>query len=383
MSEWKDSLLNNFAVFRNGKSSPKRRDGGKHPVYGSNGIIGYSDSYNSENGTIIIGRVGSYCGATYFEPRKCWVTDNAIIGGSNDNADSKFLYYFLSNFRLNRLQSGSGQPLINQTILNEIEVTFPEKQEQQSIAAILSSLDNKIALLRRQNATLERLAQTLFTRWFVEFEFPNEAGQPYKSSGGAMAASELGEIPAGWRVGTLGDEFKIMMGQSPPGESYNESKDGMIFFQGRTDFGFRFPSIRLYTNAPKRIAEKFDTLVSVRAPVGDVNMAFDKCCIGRGLSSVKSKYKSYCHYKIRSFKRIFHVFESEGTVFGSLNKANFNNLENLLPSSKVVASFDEIVKPLDSKIYNNERQIQTLTRLRDALLPKLMSGEIRTTGIDM
>ncbi len=91
-----------------------------------------------------------------------------------------------------------------------------------------------------------------------------------------MVPSELGEIPEGWRVGTLGEEFDILMGQSPSGKSYNEKGEGMVFFQGRTDFGFRFPSIRLYTTEPKRVAEKFDVLVSVRAPVGDVNVDFEQ-----------------------------------------------------------------------------------------------------------
>ncbi len=97
----------------------------------------------------------------------------------------------------------------------------------------------------------------------LPFEFPNADGKPYKSSGGVMVSSELGDIPEGWRVGKLGDEFEILMGQSPSGSTFNENKQGIIFFQGRTDFGFRFPTIRLYTTEPSRIAEKFDVLVRV------------------------------------------------------------------------------------------------------------------------
>ncbi|NCS50532.1 MAG: restriction endonuclease subunit S [Microcystis aeruginosa BK11-02] len=192
-----------------------------------------------------------------------------------------------------------------------------------------------------------------------------------------MVSSELGDIPEGWRVGKLGDEFEILMGQSPSGSTFNENKQGIIFFQGRTDFGFRFPTIRLYTTEPSRIAEKFDVLVSVRAPVGDVNLASEKCCIGRGLAAVKSQYKSYCLHKIKSFKKLFNVFESEGTVFGSINKQSFNSLESIIPINKVIKDFEAIITTIDQKFYVNDLQIQTLTKIRDSLLPKLMSGQIR------
>ena len=192
-----------------------------------------------------------------------------------------------------------------------------------------------------------------------------------------MVRSELGDIPEGWQVGKLSDEFEIIMGQSPAGASFNEDKQGMIFFQGRTDFGFRFPTVRLYTTEPKRIAEKFDVLVSVRAPVGDINVATDKCCIGRGLAAVRNNYKSYCLHKLKSYRKFFDVFESEGTVFGSLNKQNFNDLASIIPMDKVIRQFEDIVKTSDSKFYSNDLQIQTLTKTRDALLPKLMSGQLR------
>ena len=192
-----------------------------------------------------------------------------------------------------------------------------------------------------------------------------------------MVQSELGEIPESWRIGKLGDEFKILMGQSPPGESYNKNGEGMIFFQGRTDFGFRFPSKRLYTTQPKRIAEKYDVLVSVRAPVGDVNVAFERCCIGRGLSAVNCKHKSYCLYKMKSLKKVFALFESEGTVFGALNKEDFNRIKNILPEEGIIQKFENIVQSMYNKIYINASGIHKLTSLRDLLLPKLMSGQIR------
>lgn len=307
---------------------------------------------------------------------------------NNKTSNPLFYYYFFSSAYGRRFI----KTIIEQAVvagirgsdLKQLVIPYPPKKQQDCIAAILSCLDAKIENLRRQNETLKKIAQTLFKHWFIDFEFPfdfahgkpNADGKPYKSSGGVMVPSELGDIPEGWRVGTLGDEFEILMGQSPSGSSFNENKQGIIFFQGRTDFGFRFPAIRLYTTEPSRIAEKFDVLVSVRAPVGDVNLASKKCCIGRGLAAVKSQYKSYCLHKIKSFKKLFNVFESEGTVFGSINKQSFNSLESIIPINKVIKDFEAIITTIDQKFYVNDLQIQTLTKIRDSLLPKLMSGQL-------
>ena len=137
-----------------------------------------------------------------------------------------------------------------------------------AIAKILSDLDAKIELNHQMNKTLEKIAHAIFKHWFIDFEFPNEEGKPYKSSGGKMVESELGPIPKNWYIGRLSDIAEITMGMSPPGTTYNEVGDGMPFFQGRRDFGFRYPQERVYCTDPKRMAEKDDILLSVRAPVG-------------------------------------------------------------------------------------------------------------------
>ncbi|WP_373478295.1 restriction endonuclease subunit S [Geminocystis sp.] len=183
MNEWEKTTLGEIAFLKNGKSSPKRIENGKYQVWGSNGVIGYSEHKNSHGNTIIIGRVGSYCGSIYLSKEECWVTDNAIIGNNIKGiSDSVFLYYFLNNYNLHRLRGGSGQPLINQSILSQIELKIPPLEEQRAIASVLSCLDGKIENLRKQNETLESIAQTLFKHWFIDFEFPNEDGKPYKSN---------------------------------------------------------------------------------------------------------------------------------------------------------------------------------------------------------
>ncbi|MEZ4911972.1 MAG: restriction endonuclease subunit S [Saprospiraceae bacterium] len=216
------------------------------------------------------------------------------------------------------------------------------------------------------NQTLEAMAQSLFKEWFVNFNFPNFDG-----------VLENG-LPKGWRMGKLREEFNLTMGQSPKGETLNQDNEGMIFYQGRTDFGFRFPTNRVFTTEPNRIANKLDTLVCVRAPVGDVNMAIEKCCIGRGLSAVihKSNAYSFTYYSMKNIEPIFKGFESEGTVFGSLNKTNFENIEIIIPGQVLIKEFEKVANSIDEKIVNNTLEIQTLTQTRDTLLPKLMSGKI-------
>jgi very-short-patch-repair endonuclease len=194
-----------------------------------------------------------------------------------------------------------------------------------------------------------------------------------------LVDSELGEIPAGWEVGCVSDGFDLTMGQSPPGDTYNEAGEGMPFYQGRADFGYRFPTRRVYCTAPTRIAKAGDTLISVRAPVGDINMASEDCAIGRGVAAARHKTgsRSYTYHFMYSLKEVFARFEAEGTVFGSIGKKDFHAIPCVLPPRDLILSFERRVSPLDSHIEVNERESRTLAALRDALLPKLISGELR------
>ena len=169
-SEWRETTLGTLLSFSNGKSSPGRCDGLLHPVYGSNGVIGFADETNANPHTIVVGRVGSYCGSLHYSDKKCWVTDNAIRANPIDTNDAKFLFYLLQTLRLNDWRAGSGQPLLNQTILSSIPVTVPDPTEQRAIAHILGTLDGKIELNRRMNETLEAVARALFKSWFVDFD---------------------------------------------------------------------------------------------------------------------------------------------------------------------------------------------------------------------
>jgi type I restriction enzyme S subunit len=174
------------------------------------------------------------------------------------------------------------------------------------------------------------------------------------------------------------------MGQSPPGHTYNEIGDGLPFYQGRTDFGFRFPTRRVYCTAPTRLAKKGDTLVSVRAPVGDTNMAAEDCAIGRGVAAARHKTgsRSYSYQFMRAQADVFDRFEAEGTVFGSIGKKDFHAIACVVPPRGLVEEFERRVAPLDDRIEVTDQDSRTLAALRDALLPKLISGELRVKNAE-
>jgi len=298
-------------------------------------------------------------------------TGFATITCEKDKLNPKFLYYLLSNddtveyLDVIAEASTSAYPSLRPSDIENLEIAIPGLPEQKSIASILSSLDDKIDLLHCQNATLEKIAETLFRQWFVE-----RRPEPVE-----------GEAKEEWRMGKLTDEFDFIMGASPPGESYNEEGIGIPMYQGNADFGFRFPVNRVFTTDPKRFAEKYDTLISVRAPVGEQNMANERCCIGRGVAALRYKFDNsfytYTYYKIKSLMDEIKQFNETGTVFGSISKSDFENIEIIIPDKISILKFQDIIKPLDDKIITNSIQIRTLAALRDILLPKLMSGEIR------
>lgn len=188
-----------------------------------------------------------------------------------------------------------------------------------------------------------------------------------------------------WSQGVLSDIAEITMGQSPSGSSYNEEGTGTIFFQGRAEFGFRFPTIRLYTTEPKRMASKNDVLMSVRAPVGDLNVAHEDCCIGRGLAAIHSKdnHQSFVLYTMHSLRKELDIFNGEGTVFGSINRNSLNTIPIVIPTKEKMDEFESLVAPMDAIILNNHDENCRLAQIRDGLLPKLMSGEIDVANIEI
>ena len=339
---------------------------------------------------------------TYF--RKVWSAEfsggasaDVLIFRSKDRfkLDPRFLYYLVSNKEFvdftDRTSKGAKMPRGDKDSIVKYPLHLPSVDEQKAIASVLSALDDKIENNRRMNETLEEMARAIFKSWFVDFDpvhakAAGNAPAHMDAETAALFPSSFGDdgLPVGWLQKKVSEIFDFTMGQSPPGSTYNEEKNGIPFWQGRRDFGFRFPSNRVYCTAPTRFADEDDTLISVRAPVGDVNRALERSCIGRGVAALmhKSKLASYTYYTALQLREQFKVHEASGTVFGSINKTEFGKLKVVLSDGGIEDMFEGLVLPLDKKILNNHIESETLESLRDTLLPKLMSGEIRVADAE-
>ena len=306
--------------------------------------------------------------------------------------DTRYLYYVMctTEYRDEVLASATGTTVKHTSPERIGRFTFkiPPRPEQRAIAHILGTLDDKIELNRRMNQTLEAMARAIFQDWFVDFgpvRAKLEGREPYLPPElwdlfpQDLVDSELGEIPEKWEVKALSDCFNLTMGQSPPGTSYNDNGLGLPFFQGSTNFGFRFPEYSRYCTKPTREAKADDTLVSVRAPVGALNMAWERCCIGRGVAALrhKSGSSSFTYLSARNMQPDLQLYEQTGTVFGAITRKQFEALKILEPTNELIRAFDKLIVPLDCQIRNNMAGTHNLSLQRDAMLPKLVSGEIR------
>lgn len=243
-------------------------DKGKYPIFSGYRVVGYCDECN-------IGETAACClsheawggtGDVKLSPGACFLTNLSIAVSVDESvALKKYLYYYFLKNNLRYLDSGSAQSQITIGDLKNVEVPLPSIETQKKVVSILDAIDEKINNNIAINDNLQQQAMSLYAEMFLNSSDSNVTS------------------------GTLSDIAVITMGQSPSGSSYNEDGVGEVFYQGRAEFGFRFPKRRLFTTEPKRMAEAGDVLLSVRAPVGDLNIAYERCCIGRGLGAIHSK----------------------------------------------------------------------------------------------
>ncbi|MDY7839695.1 restriction endonuclease subunit S [Aeromonas caviae] len=396
-SEFLPTKLGEVLDFANGKTSPERSNNGRWPVYGSNGIIGTADATNSIADTIVIGRVGSYCGSVYLSATQCWVTDNAIRGTAKGNNSAVFLFYLLKHLNLNNWRSGSGQPLLNQSILNSIDVYIPEPPEQQEIGTFLSCIDDRIALLRETNATLEAIAQALFKSWFVDFDPVHARARGEQPAGLApeVAAlfpdsfeeSALGMIPKGWRVGCIGHLGEVVCGKTPPTSDPDNYGEDVPFITIPDMHGYlavtstaRSLSRKGADSQPKKYLPAGSICVSCIATPGLVVQVTESSHTNQQINSVIPHLgwgRSFPLFLLRRIGDKVRAGGSGGSVFHNLSKSSFEKIPELLPTNNLAQQYCQIVDPLVEKIIDNQRQAQTLATLRDTLLPRLISGQLR------
>lgn len=293
-------------------------------------------------------------------------TEYIVFRAKEEVTDPDYVYYLVcsSNIRevaIKSMVGSSGRQRVQTDVVQNIEIEMPIFDEQVKIASILKSFDDKITLNNAINKNLQQQAMALYAEMFLNSSDNNVTS------------------------GTLSDIAAITMGQSPSGSSYNEDGVGEVFYQGRAEFGFRFPKRRLFTTEPKRMAETGDVLLSVRAPVGDLNVAYERCCIGRGLGAIHSKtgHSSFVLYTMFALRSQLDVFNGEGTVFGSINRDALNAIPIDIPPVTEIDQFEAVAHPIDELIRANYEENCRLEAIRDSLLPKLMSGEIDVSAVNL
>ena len=270
-------------------------------------------------------------------------------------------YYFHNKVFQNRLRqyvTGMKVYRVHPDDIMSMTIDLPSMEDQEIIVRILDATSDKVSCLTKINDNLLKSARVAFSEM--------------------MCTSELSDA-------VLSDVATITMGQSPPGDSLSEDDTGVLFYQGRAEFGSVFPTPRLYTTDPKRMAKQGSILMSVRAPVGDINVALEKCCIGRGLAAIESnnRMQGFVHYLMDYLKPELDVFNGGGTVFGSINKESVNGLEISLPEQKSAEQFNAYAEKIDAEIRSNHLEMLKLSEIRDYLLPRLMSGEIDVSTLEI
>ena len=372
--------LEKICTFFNGRTKPNSK--GRFPVYGGNGIISYINHYNADN-ILVIGRVGAYCGNVFYSRNKCWVSDNAIGIILNENVSNiKYIFYFLGKTNIRNLAIGSSQPLITQDILKNIEIDLPSLEEQKRIADILTALDDKIELNNQMNQTLEEIASLLYKRWFVDFEFPDDKGNPYKSSGGEMVDSELGMIPKEWEVKELGEiSEKIITGKTPSTKDSKNFGEGTPFITIPDMYRkvFTDKTVRHITNYGRKkiqnkVIPKNSVLVSCIATPGLVSITSKESITNQQINSIVCKKQDlyFIYETLLSLKEYIILLGSGGSTTLNLNKSDFSKISICYAENRINKVFYELCNYIFNQIYENQFEIIKLENIKEELLKELL-----------
>ncbi len=360
--------LGDVLRFKNGKSIKPETEG-EFPAYGSNGLIGGSPEYREEN-TIILGRVGAYCGSVAFCPGKFWASDNTIVAYPKDDAfDIRFLSYLLRDLNLNRWAGGAAQPLLTQTVLKQIEAPVPELRVQQKIAAILSAYDDLIENNLRRIKILEEIAQNIYREWFVKFRFPCHAKV-------RMVDSPLGETPEGWDIVKVGELLeKIKRKKKIKKQDYQLEGEIPVVDQGK-DFvgGFTCDPDALH-NDPLPIIVFGDHTRILKF------IDFPFACGADGTQLLRSNTS---RMPMSLFYSVLKSIDLSSFAYARHFKF-LKEQEVLLPDEGSAEAYADFVEPLRDHIRSLMRKNNNLRQTRDLLLPKLISGEldVSTLPIDI
>ena len=384
MEEWKEFKLSDLTIMKNGKKRPSCI--GQYPVYGGNGIMDYADVFNAEN-TIVVGRVGAYCGNVYYCSKKCWVSDNAIAVFPNDLVEIKYLFYLMSSLDLHHQHIGGAQPLMTQDIIGGFKVFIPSLNIQEKIASFLSSLDDKIELNRRINENLEQQAQALFKSWFIDFG-------PFKD--GKFVDSELGMIPEELTISHIGDiPHTIESGRRPKGGAVlkgvpsigAENIKGLGYYDySKTKYipeDFALTTNRGKINGYELLIYKDGGKPGYFIPnytIFGEGFPFDEMFINEHvfrLDLMSKEYNVFAYFYMQT-PYIMNQLNSIGgkAAIPGINTKDVESLPIFTEDNKKIKEFGNLVLPMITTILRNCHENARLAQLRDTLLPRLMSGKL-------
>ena len=307
-------------------------------------------------GDVLVSNIRPYFKKIYLADKEGTCSNDVLVFfPKREVCTSDFLFCLLSTdaffAHATKTAKGTKMPRGDRSAIMGYQINWVPINEQSGISEPILNVYRKIKLNEKINDNLQKQAEAIYSRLFID-------------------ARNCNQVP-------LKNIANITMGQSPAGHSCSEKNEGTVFYQGRAEFGFRFPTRRLFTTEPKRMAKVGDILLSVRAPVGDTNVAYEDCCIGRGLSAIESKTgePSFLLYTLRYLHHQFEVFNAEGTVFGSINKEQLNNFQINLPPKDKIKEFESIVRPMDDLIRMNFKENNLLNELKEKLLLNFFSNK--------
>lgn len=374
----------------NGIQSSQIKGSGLYPVFGGNGLRGYTDTFNQDGQYLIIGRQGAYCGNVRYNVGKAFLTEHAIVGQTSAEHNAIYLACKLSLMNLAQFQGQSAQPGLSVKNLSEIEILMPPKKIQDNIARVILNIDHKIALNRAINQNLEALAKQLYDYWFLQFDFPNEDGKPYKSSGGEMVWNEKlkREIPKGWNVLKLGEHCSFNKRTS------NGYFNHPILYLDTSnitnntidELQFLNPSSDIIPSRARRLVQEGDIVYSTVRPnlkhFGIIMNPDYNMVVSTGFAVITANWSAYRYFiyqfltQAATVENLSTIAQSAVSAYPSINTSDIENLDLVVPPDSMIEKYAKTACRLYLQIDTNYKEIKSLTKQRDELLPLLMNGQV-------
>ena len=407
-SDWRKLIFGDFLGIQRGHDLPdQNRRPGNVPILGSFGVTGFHDTVKAKGPGVTIGRSGASFGVAAYTDKDYWPLNTALYVTDFKGNDPKFVFYFLKQFDFSAFNSGSAQPSLNRNNLYSISIGVPDTKEQKLISNFLSALDARIELLRETNRTLESIAQALFKSWFVDFD-PVHAKQACRERSrtegrepegmdsdtaalfpDSFEESELGLVPSGWLVAPIGDIVEMVGGGTPNTKEAEYWEPGEFAWTTPKDLsGLQSPvllkterllSAKGVSKVSSGLLPIGTLLLSSRAPIGYLALAQIPLAINQGYIAILPRSQLQPLYMYFWLKQNMDVIKSRsnGSTFMEISKKAFRPIPILVPPVDLLDNFLDVVNPIFIRLAENEKQAQTLATLRDTLLPRLISGQLR------